>query len=529
VATGHVEVGDRRPPSVSVGDTPRLASWRPTHRGDLLGWLTVAVLAAVTLTSVVRAFGPMTYRGDIWRQSDTATIAHHFFTNGMNLFYPQIDWGGAGPGYVETEFQLVPWLTAGLYHVFGEHAAIGRLLSLVGMLGATAAFWLLARRILPPLAARWALIAFALSPAFMTYGSAFMPDATVLAFTLLAFVGFERWLATDRNRFLAGATAAAATAALLKPTALQLLIVLLVWTLLVDRRRLLRPSLIGAAVLAVVPAALWMWHAHELYLEYGNTFGVLSGGDSKIGGVQFWTSAEFYTGNLGIETSLVYGFAALPLAVVGLWWVLRTRRPVFVFAAVPALVLFYFVTPRYSAALGPHYHLFSLPVAAVLVGTGAAAVAAWLAPRVPQVATRVLAVLAVAAMAVQPALVFAESMRDESGSFGTCATALDELAGPDDLSIVLTDSLAVDHGAANNYQEPVIFYLADRRGWVLAADQQDPALVHAYEHQGAQYLVSHDSALISPDSALAAYLERGAFQVTTQASAGCDIWRLPPA
>ena len=41
---------------------------------------------------------PITWQADIWRQTDTAAIARHFLTDGFNLFYPQIYWGGAGLG-----------------------------------------------------------------------------------------------------------------------------------------------------------------------------------------------------------------------------------------------------------------------------------------------------------------------------------------------------------------------------------------------------------------------------------------------
>ena len=33
-----------------------------------------------------------------WRQTDTAAIARNFYYNGFNILYPQIDWGGTGPG-----------------------------------------------------------------------------------------------------------------------------------------------------------------------------------------------------------------------------------------------------------------------------------------------------------------------------------------------------------------------------------------------------------------------------------------------
>ncbi|GAA1831617.1 hypothetical protein GCM10009836_07000 [Pseudonocardia ailaonensis] len=522
-------LGTGRHREVEVPPPPRGVSLLPRGRRDLLGWLTCVLLLAAVVLSVVRAFGPMTYEGDIWRQSDTATIAHNFFRNGMELLYPQINWGGSGPGYVETEFQLVPYLAASLYHVFGEHAAIGRLVSLVFMIVGAAAFWGFARRVLPETVARWSMIAFALSPAFMRYGSAFMPDAAALAFYLLAVLAYQRWLTEDRRRWLVGTAAAVAMAALVKPTSLHILLVLLIWTAIVARRRLLRPGLYAAAVASLVPAAIWMWHARGLYEEYGNTFGVLSGGDSKVGGLQYWLSSGFYLGNLTIEATIVYGLAGVPLAILALV-VARRSVPAYVWAALPSLVVFYFAVPRYSMALGPHYHLFSLPSAAILVGLGVTTAYGRLRALRPRrtvaALTAVGTVVAVAALGAPSISVLRASMVDTSGTYRSCATALDQVARPGDLSIVATDSLAVEDGSPNNFQDPAIFYLADRRGWVLAADQQEPSRVRSYITQGAQYLVSPDPSIVTPSGTLGHWLDEHATRVRSASANGCDVWRL---
>jgi 4-amino-4-deoxy-L-arabinose transferase-like glycosyltransferase len=528
VSQGDIAVDDGRDRAAPHTDGPvRRRGWLPTERGDLLGWLTTAAVAAATLLSVVRAFGPMTYAGDIWRQSDTATIARNFYEHGMHLFDPQIDWGGAGPGYVETEFQLLPYLAASLYHVFGEQPALGRLVSVAFMLVAAAAFWHLADRFLPRTAARWALIAFVVSPAFMTYASAFMPDATALAFYVLALAAFERWLATDRGWWLVGTAAATAMACLVKPTSLHILLLLLIWTLLQARDRLKRPLLYVAAILAVVPAAIWMWHARSLFLEYGNTFGVLSGGDTKVGAFEAWLTPQFYLGNLRIEATLVYGVVGVPLALFGAWRA-RGRGTPYLIAAAITLPIFYALVPRYSAELGPHYHLFSLPLAALLIGIGVVALADLPGLRTLRAGWRQAGALVLAGLlAASSLLVFAQSMRDRSGTYGTCAAALASLTGPDELSVVATDSLAVQDGTPNNFQEPVIFYMADRRGWVLAADQQDPALVESYARQGARYLVARDEALVPADGALGRWLATDATVVRTPAADGCQVWELP--
>ena len=76
--------------------------------------------------------------------------------------------------------------------------------------------------------------------------------------------------------------AATAIAGLIKPTTLELGVAQAVLVLLVHRPALRRPSLwIGwAVILAVV--AVFLAYARSLFVEYGNTFGILSGGDSKL-------------------------------------------------------------------------------------------------------------------------------------------------------------------------------------------------------------------------------------------------------
>jgi hypothetical protein len=66
-----------------------------------------------------------------WRQSDVAMIAENFYRHGFRLFYPQINWAGNGPGYVGTEFQLVPFLASLFYICFGVYDWIGRAVSVL--------------------------------------------------------------------------------------------------------------------------------------------------------------------------------------------------------------------------------------------------------------------------------------------------------------------------------------------------------------------------------------------------------------
>ena len=72
-----------------------------------------------------------------WRQADTAAIARNYAANGYHLLYPQVDWGGLTPGYVESEFPLYTYSLALLYGLFGDRVWLGRLIT--ALAGATSA------------------------------------------------------------------------------------------------------------------------------------------------------------------------------------------------------------------------------------------------------------------------------------------------------------------------------------------------------------------------------------------------------
>ena len=170
------------------------------------------IIAIAVLVRLPLVFSGLAHTSDIWRQSDTASMARNFWAGGYHLFLPQIDWGGSGPGYVESEFPGYPFLVALLYKVAGgEHVWLGKLLSLGFTVGTLAAFWGLVRRVVARRPAVVALAFFALSPIALRYGTAFMPEATVLCFTVLALLLFTRWLEEDRLGLLLGTGLAVGT------------------------------------------------------------------------------------------------------------------------------------------------------------------------------------------------------------------------------------------------------------------------------------------------------------------------------
>lgn len=495
------------------------------------------IIAAALVLRLPLVFTGLAHTSDIWRQSDTASMARNFWSGGYRLFFPQIDWGGAGPGYVESEFPAYPFTVALLYRLTGgEHVALGKALSLALTGGTLAAFWGLARRSVRRPAAIGALVFFAVSPVALRYGTAFMPEATLLFFTVLALLLFTRWIEEDRLRLLVGAGLATSMALLAKPTAIQLGAVLAI-VLVRDRgwRALSSLRLWAVAMVAVVPAAVWTVHARDLHLTYGNTFGVISGGDRKFATLDTFVSPGFYTGVSRTEVVWLLAVGAVPLFVLGLVVAVRRRQPTVLLAGAVVIPVFYVIVAKYSAGpQGIQYHVFALPYAALAVGLGVEAIAR--RARAERRAGHRGAATALAAagagcaglVLVAAAGAYVTLVRPDNERLTACAAAVADVVPEGDLIVVSSPNASSADGYPVNYQEPVLFYFSGRRGWSLAADHHDPAALDALTGDGARWFVAYDEGTLAAAPGLSARLADSADQVGPGLADGCGIWQLSP-
>ncbi len=126
-----------------------------------------------------------------WRQADTAAMARHFALEGSPIWLPEIDWGGAGFGYVESEFPLYPYLLGQIYKFSGVNEWIGRLLS---VLFSTLTIFLIIRigsKLLDSESGWWAGLFFAVSPLSIYYGRTLQAESLMM---LLSALSLERML-----------------------------------------------------------------------------------------------------------------------------------------------------------------------------------------------------------------------------------------------------------------------------------------------------------------------------------------------
>lgn len=340
-------------------------------------WFRRTIIALFVVAACVRAIDVWRpIDGSVrqsWRETDTGAIARNFYREDMNILLPRIDWRGDGPGYVESEFPLFPWTAACLYHVFGYHEEILRVISYLLSLGSCLIFLRLATRLLPRSAIIPAWAVFALSPMAVQMASAVQPEPLMFFAYLLAIDAFTRWIDQDRRRDYIVALLATTLAILAKVPAAHVGILfaclcLQKFGLSVFRRRDI--WLFGVVSLGV-PLA-WYWHAHSLWLEYGNSLGISNEAYERISTGNFlMTLWETIPGVISIESAHIWMGGGLFFGMLGLLATRRsaTARPLGYWTL--ALAAFFVVTGRTTGEnWAAYYHIVSTPLAAMLIGLG---------------------------------------------------------------------------------------------------------------------------------------------------------------
>ena len=217
-----------------------------------------------------------------WRQSDVAAIARNFLQNGFRFGYPQIDWAGNSPGDVGTEFPILPFIAAVCYKVAGVHEWIGRIQAVILFAISLPFFFLLVREIFGSTAAVWASFFYCFTPLNVFAGRSFMPDVPSLSFAIVGLYFFLRWVQHGESWSFFVAAIAISLSLLIKIT--SIVIVAPVVYLSVAEGGDLGPGVRSDAqgsrgqrprlqvilffAIALLPSAIWYWHAHQIAQQF---------------------------------------------------------------------------------------------------------------------------------------------------------------------------------------------------------------------------------------------------------------------
>jgi 4-amino-4-deoxy-L-arabinose transferase-like glycosyltransferase len=382
-----------------------------------------------------------------WRQSDVAAIARNFLQNGFRFGYPQIDWAGDAPGYVGTEFPILPFIAAVCYKFAGVHEWIGRLQAVILFAVSLPFFSLLVREIFGSRAAVWASFFFCFTPLNVFAGRSFMPDVPSLSLAIVGLYFFLRWVERGKSASFFVAAIAISLSFLIKITSI-VIVAPLVYLVCVDMSALSKvatcrriPKLLLFFAIALLPSAIWYWHAYQIAQGFypHHFFGA--------GGIRIESLSWYW--HIAQQTLISSFTPVLSLmALIGLLVVPRSKYSLFFHCWLIAIVLFVIVVGYGNRHRW--YQLPLVPIAAAFAGAACAFVGLKISSRVIAVTLSILLVSSFTTLAfwcVQP--------------FYQSSAAQLRDAGLKLKKVTQTDALI----AAADMGDPTLFYYAEHRGW----------------------------------------------------------------
>jgi 4-amino-4-deoxy-L-arabinose transferase-like glycosyltransferase len=137
-----------------------------------------------------------------WRQCSTAMMAENYYKGNWNIFYPEVSWVGPGPGYQGREFQLVTYITALLFNVFGLHEWVGRLVVIFFGVWGVFALYQLVQRIWGDKHALAAAFVMTVLPGSIYVDRSFLPDPAMVSLITTSLWQWVAYLQTDKKKHL---------------------------------------------------------------------------------------------------------------------------------------------------------------------------------------------------------------------------------------------------------------------------------------------------------------------------------------
>jgi 4-amino-4-deoxy-L-arabinose transferase-like glycosyltransferase len=396
----------------------------------------------------------------------------------------------------------------------GDSVWPGQLISLLCVaLTAALLFAALARRF-GPVPAYVALLTLLGHQGMVIASTTIQPDPLALLVFTAGFLAFARYLEVPGRGWLLAWIAATTIAGLVKPTTLELGIAQGMLVLLSRRDALRWPSLWLGWALVLAAVGLFLIHARSLYLEYGNTFGVLSGGDSKLPALAAVLSPATWFGLVRFTVIWGIGLPAVPAAIVLAW---RRRLGAEELALAAGAAVLSLLALRYtSGPFGSHYHLPHVVLGAWLVAHATAELGPWLASRTRRRLDHraLIAIAAVVSIALGARAVgYLRQLPPEPET--AVGRMLAAVAPPGALVVVRARAPRRDPqwGTVNNCEDPRVFYLSRTHGWVIANDEPGAAPVADLVARGATFYAHVEQ--MAPDPELAAWLAAHAELVAT--------------
>lgn len=432
-----------------------------------------------------------------WRQADTQAMVNNFKRSRNDILHPQIDWRKDGPGFVETEFALYPYLASKILPGQTDVEWPAQAISLAVMMLAITLLFAALRSVFGDVPALIAALSAMASLGTLHLATAIQPDGLCFLLYCASLITFYRYLHGAQSSWLAISTMLTLLAALVKPPALHLGLIQFFALLFVAPQRLGRARIWLSWLVILAGFSAYIFFAHQHYLVYGNTFGIGFGGDAKWPTVSELLAPGNYYRLFRLSMTWGVGLAG---TVAALFLLAKRQFSGWETALAIGLGAHLLVSMRYSSSewLASHYHIFG-----VFLGTWCVAHATnQLASIKSPLFSRYTHLRKWAAGAIITALIVLVGVNtqkrihhkgiDDGERFLALQAMIEPEITPGERIVVRSTAPARVEGwgnGTNNFEDPRIFYLTQSTGWVLPMDDDEPSHLAQAVAKGAHYYV----------------------------------------
>ncbi len=309
-----------------------------------------------------------------WRQADTASVAREYAKHGIDLARPKYHDLSSIPsgldnleGHRFVEFPLINALHGYLAKNYPQLGLVewGRVLSIISSTLSALLIYLIMQHVSTPLAATVSALVYATLPYNLFYGRVILPEPHLVLFMLLSLYSYLRYYDSGRLLPLVSYFFSLILATLLKPTALVIMIPILLYALFGAKPNWRRLGIIlGTSALSMVPYGLWRSYVANFPAGVPANSWLFNGNGIRFKGAWLrWLFGDrlgrLILGYWGM-IPLAYGFLALG----------KNRRETTLVGGLALASLVYLSVIATGNVQHDYYQIQIIPSLAMLIGLG---------------------------------------------------------------------------------------------------------------------------------------------------------------
>lgn len=441
----------------------------------------------------------------VWRQTQTQTVIDNFYEEDPNILHPRINARGDGTGIYRTDFPLMQWIIAGVYHITGNSVLVTRIMMcLFSVLGMLFLYGFLQQRFKSENTALAAAIMYVFTPMMYYYGMVPLVDVFALMLTMAGLWLWYRFYEQQQLADFIGVVFMFIVAAMIKTPFILYLAGLgvFVFIRLYNKTYSLKSTITYCLIAVVIstPGLIWIYTVLRDMSDINNpVVGGVFSADALTPG-KYLSYLQFYV--VSLLPGVLTGYISFIVFVIGLLYVAKRVRRFTAFGMsmliVCALLICYvlYEAPAMHTA-HDYYFMPFLPIIFLVVAFGA--------QQLVQSHIRYRKHILILIVALSPLIAF--TRMDARWNENKPGFNKDLYVHHEEIQKCIPDGALVVCG--NDESKYIWPYYLEAKGWTFKENKLTDSLLQDYHNRGAQLLITDmaDSSLLqilSPEKLQAA-------------------------